>query len=98
MPLSHGHHDAGVLPSCFDEMAAGFVALVVVEDPDGLAAEHGDTLRGMEMTVDGQHRARLQGIQHALGVVIPAVAQVIVLPQARAGLGLGGEGVLKVPG
>ena len=44
------------------------------------------------MTVDGQHRARLQGVQHALGVVILAIAQVIVLPQARAGLGLGGEG------
>ena len=93
MPLAHGHHDAGVLPSCLDEMAAGFVALAVVEDPEGLAAKHGDTFRALQMTMNRKFRARLQGIQHALGVVIRRVAQVIVLPQARAGLGLGGEGV-----
>ena len=93
MPLSHGRHDARVLPSCLDEMAAGLMALVVVEDPKGLAAEHGHALRRMEMTVDGQHRARLQGVEHALALVVLAVAQVEVLPQARVGLGLGGEGV-----
>ena len=93
MPLTHGYHDAGGLPSCLDEMGAGFVSLAVVEDPEGLAAEHGHALRRMEMTVDGQHRARLQGVEHALALVVLAVAQVEVLPQARAGLGLGGEGV-----
>ncbi len=44
------------------------------------------------MTVDGQHRARLQGVQHALGVVILAIAQVIILTQARVDLSLGRKG------
>ena len=93
MPLTHGYHDAGGLPSCLDEMGAGFVSLAVVEDPEGLAAEHGHALRRMEMTVDGQHRARLQGVEHALGVVILTISQIIVLPQARVSLGLSREGV-----
>ena len=93
MPLSHRHHDARVLAPCFYEIPVYHLSLVIIIGPDGLAAEHGHTLRGAKMPMDGQHRARLQGIEHTLGMVVGRIAQVVVLPQARAGLGLGGEGV-----
>lgn len=43
------------------------------------------------MAVDGHHRARLEGVEHTLGMVFRRVAEVEVHPQPRGGFRLGGQ-------
>ena len=42
------------------------------------------------MPMDGDHRSRLNGVEHPLGGVVRGIAEVKVLAEAGGGLGLGG--------
>ena len=58
-----------------------------------MAADADAGLAGAEVAMDGHHGAGLDGVEHALGVILGVVAEVEVAAQARRGLGLGGQGV-----
>ena len=58
-----------------------------------MAADADAGLAGAEMAMDGHHGAGLDGVEHALGVVLGAIAVVEVAARAGRGLDLGGQGV-----
>lgn len=80
-------------PTGYHIDGVGEVAVVVVEVFLEMAADADAGLAGAEVAVDGHHGAGLEGVEHALGVVLGAVAEVEVAAQAGRGLCLGGQGV-----
>ena len=50
-------------------------------------------LGGGPMPMDGQHRPRLDGIEHPLRLILRRIPQVQVHPKTRRCLGLGGQGI-----
>ena len=80
MPLSLWDAEAADVAARFNEDGVRKLTFVVVIQPFHLATEHHYGLGSVLMAVDGHHRARLQGVQHALAMVIRRVAQVEVHP------------------
>ena len=80
-------------PTGYHIDGGGEVAVVIVEVFLEMAADADAGLAGAEVAVDGHRGAGFDGVEHALGVVLGAVAEVEVAAQAGRGLGLGGQGV-----
>ena len=93
MPLPYGDAEAADVATGFNEDSISQSAFVIVIEPFHLATEHYHGLGGVAVTVDGHHRARLQGVQHALALVIRRIAQVEVHPLPRRGFRLCRQGV-----
>ena len=91
MPLSGGDVDERATRGHVDQRGsgAGIVIKVLLEMPT--QAHH--RLGSGPVSMDGEHRPRLDGIQHALGLILRRIAQVKVHPEARGCLGLGGQGI-----
>ena len=90
MVLAEGYVDGRAGTAWSEEEPSGFIAEVVEEDLLRQAAEDDHILGGFVVPMDGDHRSRLDGIEHPLGGVVRRVAKVEVLAQAGGGLGLGG--------
>ena len=69
------------------------LAGIAVKDLPQPAPQAHHRLRRLPVPMDGQHRPRLQRIQHPLRAVGRRVPEIQVHPPARRGLRLGGEGV-----
>ena len=87
MPLAFGDGEAPEVAGGGEEEGLGEVAVVVVVVPAAFAAQHHHRLGALHMAVDRQHRAGLDGVEHALGAVLGAVAQVQVHAQTGRCLG-----------
>lgn len=90
MVLPPGHMDGGSVAARHKEPAARLVSLPIEEQFLRPAPQHHHVLTRAHVPMHGNHRPRLDGIEHALGLVVNRVPEVIVHPQAGRGLGLGG--------
>lgn len=90
MVLPHGHMDGGSVAARGQEPAARFVPQLIEEQLLRPAPQHHHVLTRAHVPMHWNHRPRLDGVEHALGLVVDRVPEVIVHPQARRGLGLGG--------
>ena len=82
MVLAHGHMDGWCIATWDQEITAGFLAVVVVEDFLCTAAEDYHVFTGHGVPMDGDDRSRLNGIQHPLGFIFRGIPEVEVLTQA----------------
>ena len=71
----------------------GQSALLVIEVFLEMPTQAHHRLGGGPVPMDGKHRPRLYGIQHALGLILRRITQIQVHPEARGCLGLGGQGI-----
>ena len=69
MVLAHGDVDSRGITSWDKKVTAGFLAGVVVEDFLCTATEDDHLFAGLRMSMDGDDRSRLNGVQHPLGLV-----------------------------
>ena len=75
------HMNGGDVPAWNKQPTAGFVAFVVKEHLLGLVSQNNRLLAGHRMPMHGYHRVRFYSIEHALRIIIYAVAQIIALAQ-----------------
>ncbi len=66
---------------------AGVIVEVLLE----VTTQANNGLGGGAVTMDGHHRTRLNGVEHALGVVFGTIPKIQVHPKPRRRLGLLGE-------
>ena len=71
----------------------GQPALLVIEVFLEMPPQAHHRLGGGPVPMDGKHRPRLYGIQHALGLILRRIPQIQVHPETRGCLGLGGQGI-----
>ena len=79
MVLAHGDVDGRGVAARDQEVASGFLAVVVVEDLLCTATEDDHLFAGLRVPMDGDNRSRLNGIQHPLRFIIRGVPEVKVL-------------------
>ena len=91
MPLAGGDVNERAARDHVDHrgQGAGIVIEILLEMPP--QAHH--RLRCSPMPMDGQHRPRLDGIEHPLRLILRRIPQVQVHPETRRCLGLGGQGI-----
>lgn len=82
MPLSLGNVHAVVPGPRVEQDAFHRTAHAVVEDHEHPPSEDGVGLGRMPVSVDGNHGARKQGVEQALGLGVKGVVEVQVHPQA----------------
>lgn len=83
MVLTHGHMDGGSVAARHQEPAARFVSLLIEEQLLRPAPQHHHILARARVPMHGNHRPRFYGIEHALGLVVNRVPEVIVHPQSE---------------
>lgn len=86
MPLAFFDVEDGATRQHVDGVGQG--AVFVVEVFHEVATDADAGLAGVAMAVDGHHSAWLDGVEHALGLVLVGVAQIQITTKPRAFLGL----------
>ena len=79
MPLTLRDGEAPEVAGGGEEEGLGEVAVVIVVVPAAFAAQHHHRFGALPVAVDRQHGAGLDGVEHALGTVLGAVAEVAIV-------------------
>lgn len=88
MVLPPGHMDGGSVAAGRQKPAPRFVPQPIEEQLLSPAPQHHHVLTRARVPMHGNLRPRLNGIEHALTLIIHGVTEVIVHPQAGRGFGL----------
>lgn len=91
MPLAGGDVNERAARDHVDHRGQG--AGIVIEVLLEMSPQAHHRLGCSPMPMDGQHRPRLDGIEHPLRLILRRIPQVQVHPETRRCLGLGGQGI-----